>query len=149
MDKDKARELLKLAAAHYPLSQPAGSVSLNETQRAEMARCQMAEPLPLAQAKLDQPFVYSRQYGVFYVPARYHQIAMTLLLAFQQGLASGEDVAAAMKLPYPDGTADRWLEETPGTAFKSSVGSRIQVGHIRKLSLEERRYFVGAQSVFD
>lgn len=101
----------------------------------------MSQPVPLAVADLSQPFVYERQYGVFYVPGGYHPSAMSLLLALQLGCESGVDAAKSLKLQYSDGTADHWLENTPGAAFRSSVGKRIQVANGRGLTVLERRLF--------
>lgn len=106
-------------------------------------------PLPLAEADLSKPFVYERRWGVFYVPFGHHPGAMSLLLAFQHGLRDGIDAAERLGLSYSDGTADHWLEHTPGAAFRSSVGKTIQIGRWGGLSPLERRYFAGATAIFD
>lgn len=108
----------------------------------------ISTPVPLAQADLTRPFVYERQYGVFYVPGAMHQSAMSLLLALQHGCDDGIDVSKLLKLEYSCGTADYWLENTPGAAFKSSVSSRIKVGSGRGLTPLERRLFGDFEAIF-
>lgn len=105
-------------------------------------------PTPLAEADLSRPFVYERRYGVFYVPGGHHPGAMSFLLALQHGCDSGMDVAEKLKLEYSSGTADYWLEHTPGAAFRSSVGKRIQVATGRGLTVQERRLFGDFDCVF-
>lgn len=106
-------------------------------------------PVSLHQADLARPFVYERRYGVFYVPGGHHPSAMSYLLALQHGCEDGIEVAAKLKLEYSGGTADHWLEHTPGAAFKSSVGKRIQVATGRGLTILERRLFGDFDCVFE
>ncbi len=108
----------------------------------------MSEPLPLAEADLARPFVYERKHGVFYVPGGMHPGAMSFLLALQHGAPTGVDVARVLGLRYSGGTADHWLEHTPGAAFRSSVGNHIQIATGRDLTVLERRLFANAQHVF-
>ncbi len=108
----------------------------------------MGLPLPLDQADLSKPFVYDRSYGVFYVPMGQHQHAMSLLLAFQHGLASTMGLAEKLGLEPHGETADRWLESTPGAAFRSTVGKRIQVATGKGLTAQERRLFGDFERVF-
>ncbi len=110
-----------------------------------MCDAHMSRPVPLNDADLSRPFVYQRGYGVFYVPGGCHPAAMSLLLAFNHGYLNAIDLASELNLEYSSATADRWLEETPGAAFKSSVGKRIQAG---KLSLSELRAFGEVDFVF-
>ncbi|WP_028536147.1 hypothetical protein [Paludibacterium yongneupense] len=121
----------------------------SEAQWAAMCDCHMSMPVALPQADLERPFIYERRYGLFYVPGNCHQAAMSLLLAFQHGLATGPDVAAGLGIDYPSSTADHWLEHTPGAALKSSAGARIQVARVKRLNTNERRFFLGAQGVFE
>lgn len=108
----------------------------------KMCDLHMALPVPLKEADLAKPFVYERKWGVFYVPMGMHQGAMSLLLAFQHGLESGVKVAEKLGLTYSEGTADYWLEHTPGAAFLSSVGdNRIQAGSFKQLNVREHRLF--------
>lgn len=107
----------------------------------KMCDFHMALPVPLKEADLTQPFVYERKWGVFYVPMGMHPGAMSLLLAFQHGLTSGIKVADKLGLAYSDGTADYWLEHTPGAAFRSSVGDKIQTGRFDGLNVREHRLF--------
>ena len=122
---------------------------LNQRQWNCFCDFHMSKPVPLASADLSRPFVYERQYGLFYVPSGLHQSAMSFLLALQHGLDHGIDVAEKLKLKYSDGTADHWLEHTPGAAFKSSVGKRIQVAKHRGLTIQERRLFGDVDCVFE
>lgn len=107
-----------------------------------MCDCHMSRPVPLTRAAITRPFVYCREYGLFYVVRAYHQAAMSLLLAWQHGLDRGVDVAEKLGLEYSHGTADRWLELTPGAAFMSSVGEgKIEVGREGNLNRHELRVF--------
>lgn len=119
------------------------------TQRQWNQYCEfMSEPVALQHAELFRPFVYERQYGVFYVPGGMHPNAMSLLLALRHGCDDGIEVAEKLKLEYSSGTADYWLEHTPGAAFRSSVGKRIQVATGRGLTALERRAFGDFDCVF-
>jgi hypothetical protein len=121
---------------------------LNQRQWNCLCDFHMNKPVPLEKADLGRPFVYERQYGLFYVPFGFHQSAMSFLLALQHGLDHGIEVAEKLKLKYSEGTADYWLENTPGAAFRSSVGKRIQVATGRGLTPQERRLFGDVDCVF-
>lgn len=114
-----------------------------------MCDAHMGLPVPLAEADLSRPFVYERRWGVFYVPGGYHPSAMSLLLAFQHGLCCGIDVGEKLKVSCSSGTADYWLEHTPGAAFRSSVGRCVSVGSLKGLTIQERRLFGEVKCVFD
>ena len=43
-----------------------------------------------------------------------------------------------MGLEFSSGTADYWLEHTPGAAFRSSVGKKILVAKLSNLNVVER-----------
>ena len=101
----------------------------------------MSDPEPLATADLSRPFVYERAHGVFYVPGGRHPSAMSFLLALQHGCDDGIDVAEKLNIDYSSETAEYWLMNTPGAAFRSSVGRRIQVSTGRGLTVLERRLF--------
>ena len=109
----------------------------------------MSQPIPLQEADLTRSFVYERQYGVFYVPGGYHPSAMSFLLALAHGCEDGIEVATKLNLDYSYGTADYWLENTPGAAFKFSVGKTIQVANGKKLTILEKRLFGNYTCVFD
>ena len=105
-------------------------------------------PVPLAKADLAKPFVYDRKWGVFYVPGGLHRAAMSCLLAFQMGKT---DVVSALRLAgCTDQTegADFYLENTPGTAFRSSVGRGIFAGHPGSLSAMELRLLGSVEYLF-
>lgn len=106
-----------------------------------MCDLNMSEPVTLAKADLSKPFVYCRQYGLFYVPMGHHQAAMSLLLAFAHGVRDGIDVANLLGLDFPSETADLWLERTPGTAFKSAVSKSVYAWRPDNLTVIEKRMF--------
>lgn len=100
----------------------------------------MSDPIPLVQADLTKPFIYERQWGVFYTPFGRHQAAMGLLLAWQHDCKRAAHVIEKLGISH-DRAADYWLEHTPGAAFRSSVGKKIQVASIKGLTIQERRMF--------
>lgn len=106
-----------------------------------MCDAQLSEPVALAQADLSKPFVYDRDFGVMYCPSGYHQNAMTLLLAFANGLARQAEVGDKLGLDVPIETADRWLETRPGAAYLSAVGAKIRAGRRGGFTVIERRIF--------
>ncbi len=107
----------------------------------KMCDVHMSRPAPLNEADLTREFIYERSWGVSYVPFGYHQAAMSLLLAFQHGLLHGIDVSDKLNLEFSSGTADHWLEHSPGAAFLSSQSPKIYVGNIKGLTILERRLF--------
>ena len=107
------------------------------------------EPQPLHLADLTIPFVYDRMIGVFHCAAGRHRLAMSLLLAFRYGRDSGIEVGEELGLEFPDDTADRWLEETPGAAFRSSVGRKVQAGKRASLTLIEKRWLGEVEYLFE
>ncbi len=114
----------------------------------KMCDAQMSLPVPLSKADLTRSFVYDRDFGVFYVQFGNHQVAMSLLLAWQHGCDDGIDVGEKLSLNFSGETADHWLEFTPGAAFLSSVGKRIQVATGKGLTVQERRLFGDFECVF-
>lgn len=107
----------------------------------------MGDPVPLKDADLLRPLVYDRCYGVFYVPMGLHPVAMSLLLAFQHGCDDGVDVAEKLGLEFSAGTADKWLETTPGSCFKSSVSKKVVAWRPNSLNVFERRIFAAHQDL--
>lgn len=112
------------------------------TQKQRWAACDvnMSDPVELQEANLMLPFVYDREYGLFYVPGGYHPAAQSLLLAFHHGLRNGVEASEMLGLEYSCGTAEAWLA-LPGTAFRSSVSKRVCVGKKSNLSENERDHF--------
>jgi hypothetical protein len=108
-----------------------------------------SEPQPLHLADLSLPFVYYRPVGVIHCGAGKHRLAMSILLAFAHGAASGVEVGERLNLDFPDETADRWLEITPGAAFRSSVGRKVQAGKRAHLTQIEKRWLGEIQYLFD
>lgn len=113
-----------------------------------MCDAHMSLPVPLAEADVTKPFVYDRRWGLFYVPFGQHQFAMSILLAFHQGSTDAIATADALGLSYSDGSADYWLEKTPGAAFRSSVGKKVQAGPRGNLTVIERRLLGELEHVF-
>lgn len=106
----------------------------------KMCGCSMSLPVPLDQADIKKPFVYDRKYGVFYVPASKHQLAMSLLLAWHRGMDCGLDIANKLNLSYPFGSADFYLERTDGTAYLSSISKKIYSWTPNQLNSKEQNY---------
>lgn len=123
--------------------------SLTPQQLQTLKETGASEPEPLHLADLDRPFVYARTFGVFYCVAGRHRDTMSLLFAFAKGYESGIDAAEELGLDFPEETADRWLEEIQGTAFRSSVGCRVQVGKRANLTVIEKRWFGEVEYLFD
>jgi hypothetical protein len=111
------------------------------------------KPVPLAQADLSKSFVYHREYGVFPVNFGAHQQVMALLYAWHHGYAEHGRHAAYEMLhdlreqgkakPLSDASllADKFLEEIEGTAFRSSVGKKVNAGKRGNLTVIEKRWF--------
>lgn len=106
-----------------------------------MCDIQMSRPVPLNVADLTKPFIYCREFGVFYVGGGRHMAAMTLLLAFQHGELDWLDIAPKLSLEYPYGTSEHWLEHTPGAAVLSSVSKTIEAFSVSNLNEAERNAF--------
>lgn len=109
----------------------------------------LSRPVPLAKADLSKSFVYQRGLGVFYVPFGHHPGAIAMLFALNNGFDNGIDACEALGLEYSQGATIRWLRETPGAAYKSSVGRRIRAGKIENMSAAELRYFADADFLCD
>jgi hypothetical protein len=108
-----------------------------------------SEAMPLHQVDMNRSFVYLRDIGVFYCSPGKHRLAMSLLLAFAHGHDNAIEAAEALGLDFPEETADRWLEETPGAAFRSSVGGKVQAGKREHLSMIERRWLGNIDYLFE
>lgn len=112
----------------------------------------MSEPVPLKDADLGEPFIYDRDYGVFYVDGGYHQLGMALLFAWRHGalnvrqllkenpdikkLVSERSHSSSGKYEY---LSECFLLDLQGTAMGSSVSSHLQVGRIRNLNEYEKQ----------
>lgn len=62
------------------------------------------------------------------------------LLAWQHNQKNGVRVAEKLNLNYSSGTAEHYLENTPGTAFLSSVGKMAIAGKSGNLTDMEKDY---------
>lgn len=106
--------------------------------------CGIGNPVPLAKADLSRPFIYDRAYGVFLCQHGHHQVAMSLLLAWHHDCDHGIDVGQKLGLSFSDGTADYYVEHTPGVCFKSSVGSNPEAWQRGSLNAMELRIIEAA-----
>jgi hypothetical protein len=101
--------------------------------------------VPLHEADLSHPFVYYRPWGVMFVPSGFHQGAMATLYAFHHGHHRYIPAAEALGIPQyraAETLADRFLLELEGTAFQSSVASRVlTAGRAANLNTTERLLF--------
>lgn len=118
-----------------------------------MVDCYVSDPVPLNEADLSKPFVYDREWGIFYVPSGYHQSVQCMLLAWRKGYPSIIDLlindpdleaevkektySSAGKYSY---LADKFLE-LQGTAMKSSIGDKLQVYSLKNLNFNEKAKF--------
>lgn len=115
----------------------------------KMCDADMSDPVVLGRADISKPFVYDRRFGFYYVPMGRHQQAISLLLAFHLGMNSGLDAARELNVAYSSGTADHWLENIPGTAFRSSQGKRVLAGRRGNLSAYELRLLGPVEFLLD
>jgi hypothetical protein len=66
---------------------------------------------------------------------------MSCLLAFKNKCKDGIEVSKKLGVDFPYGTADKWLETTQGSAFRSSVGKHVMVWSPDNLNIKEKRAF--------
>ena len=122
----------------------------SEEQYGSLCSCNCSMPVLLEKADLKIPFVYSRQYGVFYTPSGFHNLTMATLLAFSHGLTKPLTVCEPLGLKMGISVAsDYWLEHAPGAAFKSSVSDYIQAGKPKNLNEKEKDYFGKIKYIFN
>lgn len=115
-------------------------VHFTDAQWHAMCDAGLGMPQSLARADVARTFVYDRRWGVFPCESGYHQAAMGLLLAFHHGKVNRLEVAQKLGLDVPYGAADYYLANTPGTAFRSSVGARaVSTWGAASLTAVERR----------
>ena len=109
----------------------------------------MDGPYRLKDIDISHPFVYDRKYGAFYVPFGKHPSAMSQLLAFHHDQRDGIDVGFLLDLDYSSETADAWLRDIPGTAYKSAVNkAKITAGKPGNLSAGELRILGDIEYIF-
>lgn len=102
----------------------------------QMCSADMSMPIALHEAHLGHPFVYDREYGLFYVPEGRHQLAMAILLGFHLDRTDLIELAVDLKVEFSAGLADAWLEGE-GRCFKSSVSNTVKGGYKHSLSYDE------------
>jgi len=111
-----------------------------------MVNACISQPRPLAGTNLYEPWVYYRPWGLMFVPSGYHQAAMATLFAFHHGHLRAHEYAATLGIKAyraNEELADRFLMELDGTAFKSSVGSKVTTGRMSSLNAIETGLITG------
>ncbi|CAL9982860.1 hypothetical protein VPHD51_0149 [Vibrio phage D51] len=103
----------------------------------------IGKPEPLSKADLDIAFLYVRGYGAMAVGSGYHQIVMAHIYAFEKGLESAGDGLWEIGKSIED-MAEALLDEYPGVAWMSNVGSRgieaNSLNHAERTYLKEVTY---------
>lgn len=109
------------------------------TQEQFWASCDsnMSRPVNLQKADLGKPFVYDREYGLFYVPSGYHASALALIYAWKKG----KERAYELEIKSLSDAADKLMEEYQGVAMRSSVGKTVQAFLPSSLNEEEKDFF--------
>ena len=108
-----------------------------------------SQPVILEQANLRNPFVYDREYGLFYVPYARHVSVMATLYAFHRGFADYADLAEYLGIGYNTGLSDRFLKEIEGTCYRSSQSIRPVAGKFYNLNDYEREIFGDVAYLFE
>lgn len=115
----------------------------SDEQWYQMCSANMSRPVPLHKAELYKPFVYDRQWGLFYVSMGFHYMAMATLLTFRAGFVDPYEYKRSLNLEgydYLHQMADKWLLEVEGTAFASSLDEEtITVGKRGNLNAAEKQ----------
>lgn len=118
------------------------------------------EPIKLQDADVSKPFVYDRKFGLFYVSMGYHAHVMRFLLGLHMSMNHKEleqfmikeigEYSAIYSSFCTNEYADYYLKNFSGTAFKSSVGTKILCGRFENLNYTERKKFkpIGLDEVF-
>lgn len=113
----------------------------------------MSEPIPLLKADLNIPFIYDRNFGVFYVDSGMHILGMALLYCWKFDCNSKRDLLIKrpelkedMKNCFGIDSqyqflADKFLLESKGAAMGSSVSNYILIGNLSNLNEQEKIIF--------
>lgn len=120
----------------------------------EMIDKNMSDPEPLDIADLTKPFIYDRDWGVFYIRPGLHQMAMCVLYAWRHGYPSIQrmlqeepdfEKIAKINNRRSDSEyyyiAELYILELKGTAMGSSTSDYIQIGWLDNLNTEEKQIF--------
>lgn len=113
--------------------------TFTQEQEWAMMDVHMWNPVPLNKLDFDL-WVYDRKWGVFRVPSAWHNAAMATLAAFHQDKLNYVELYQK----WGDGSqdvAERYLMDTPGTCYKSSVSSKIIAGKRENLNRAEKMAF--------
>ena len=97
-------------------------------------------PYEFSEFDFKKPFVYTRAFGLFFVPFGYHPHALSIFLAFENGFLDGHSAANHLKLRYGYASAEYYIENYKGVAYKSSVGKDI-LTYKDSLTKEEKELF--------
>ena len=122
-------------------------IALTEKQEDRLYMC--SEPIVLGKADLSKPWVYDRDYGLFYCPPAMHQYVMAELLAIRLGYKDGIDTAQALNVEYSHVCSDFYLKSYEGTAFFSSVGRLPYTGKKNSLNRIESRIIGEVKYLFE
>lgn len=114
---------------------------LTEKQFWKSCLCGMSRPVELADEDLTKPFVYDREYGLFYVNPGHHQLAMATIYAWRNGFDSYLDMPEGRSRLNLSKGADSLMEKYQGVAMKSSVGTRVLAYLPSMLSETEKDHF--------
>lgn len=118
----------------------------------QLVDMRMSEPVPLKDADLNEPFIYDRDFGVFYVDSGYHMLGMAMLFAWKHNFTTvfelkrgNEKIAADIKansfgssIDKYQYLADRFLLDFKGTAMSSSVSNHLLAGSEKNLNEQEK-----------
>lgn len=117
----------------------------------QMVDLTLSDPVPLKDADLNHPFIYDREYGVFYVSSGMHVVAMANILAWRKGannvralLKANHELQAEVKEKTYSSSdkyqllADHYLLNMKGTAMGSSISNFILIGKLSNLNEQEK-----------
>ena len=101
----------------------------------------MSSPIPLSKAIRTKPFIYCREYGLFYVDSGSHQVAASLLLAWSNGFKNILQAGEHFGMHSLSELSEKWLEVTDGALILSSVGKTPYANSRRNLNFQENKFF--------
>lgn len=114
--------------------------TLTESQNNRLIDTNSSGPYSFEEFDFEKPFVYTRSFGLFFVPFGYHPHTLSLFLAFENGFSDGYSMANSLNLRYGYPTAEFYLENYKGVAYKSSVGKCV-LTYKDSLNAEEKALF--------
>lgn len=124
----------------------------------EMHDTYMKKPVSIDLADLTKPFIYDRDWGVFYIVPGQHQMCMSILYSWRFGHSSVRSMirndpefkARVKANSYSSNSkysfiADLYLLELEGTVISSSVTDFVQIGKLKNLNQKEKTIFSNFQ----